>query len=148
MHYHGKQWIRMLNFSPQITGIGNACFVCESDWDMGNIGSMTTSDCPRCSPTVALDLSQGPRVLEHVGSHILHEPAVVHSIEPLCGLCLRPSPMCQYCLTKGKGKCQNQSEDVKRLSYQNEFHLQHRGRVDHLFALLERTDQLPCLPKS
>jgi len=64
---------------------------------------MTTSDCPRCSPTVTLDLSQGPRVLEHVGSHILHEPAVKHSIEPLCGLCLRPSPMCQYYLTKGKG---------------------------------------------
>ncbi|KDR65945.1 hypothetical protein GALMADRAFT_16109, partial [Galerina marginata CBS 339.88] len=79
------------------------CFVCESDQDLGNIGSMTTSDCPRCSPSVTLDLSQGPRILEHVGSHILHEPTVIHSMEPLCGLCLRPSPLCQYYLTKGKG---------------------------------------------
>jgi hypothetical protein len=39
---------------------------------------MTTSDCPRCSPTVTLDLSQGQRVLEHTGSHILlYDPAVI-----------------------------------------------------------------------
>ena len=36
---------------------GEACFVCESDHDMGDIGLMTTSDCPRCSPTITLDLS-------------------------------------------------------------------------------------------
>ena len=46
---------------------------------MGDIGSMTTSDCPRCSPTITLDLSQGQRVLEHIGSHIIDDPAVIQS---------------------------------------------------------------------
>lgn len=64
---------------------------------------MTTSDCPRCSPTVTLDLSQGQRVLEHIGSHILYDPAVIRSIEPLCGLCLRQSQLCQFYLAKGRG---------------------------------------------
>jgi hypothetical protein len=83
--------------------VGSACFVCESDHDIASIGSMTTSDCPRCSPTVTLDLSQGQHVLEHVGSHILYDPAIIHSAEPLCGLCLHPSHMCQFYLAKGKG---------------------------------------------
>jgi len=87
--------------SPNCTG--NACFVCESDQDLGDIGSMTSSDCPRCSPTVTLDLAQGQRVLEHIGSHILYDPTVIQSIEPLCGLCLRPAQLCQFYLEKGKG---------------------------------------------
>lgn len=64
---------------------------------------MTTSDCPQCSPAVTLDLTQGQRVLEHIGAHILHDPSVIHSTEPLCGLCLRSSSLCQYFITKGKG---------------------------------------------
>jgi len=64
---------------------------------------MTISNCPRCSPSVTLDLTQGQRVLEHIGSHILHDPGVIQSIEPLCGLCLCPSQMCQFYLAKGKG---------------------------------------------
>ena len=82
---------------------GSACFICESDHNLGNIGTMTTSDCPRCSPTVTLDLTQGQHVLEHIGSHILHDPGVIRAIEPLCGLCLCPSQMCQFYLAKGKG---------------------------------------------
>ena len=50
-----------------------------------------------------LDLSQGQRVLEHIGAHILYDPGVVHAKDVLCGLCLRPSPLCQFFLTKGKG---------------------------------------------
>ena len=82
---------------------GEACFVCESDKNLGDIGSMTTSDCPQCSPTVVLDLSQGQRVLKHIGSHILYDPSVIQSTEPLCGLCLHPLQMCQFYLVKGKG---------------------------------------------
>ncbi|KAF8148942.1 hypothetical protein B0H34DRAFT_668127, partial [Crassisporium funariophilum] len=62
-----------------------------------------TSDCPQCSPAVTLDLSQGQRVLEHIGAHILFDPSIIHSALPLCGLCLRPAPLCQYFLKKGKG---------------------------------------------
>lgn len=51
---------------------------------------------------VVLDMSQGQRVLEHVGAHILYDPHIVKST-PLCGLCLRPAPLCQIFLKKGKG---------------------------------------------
>ena len=82
---------------------GEACFICEGDHDLGDIRSITTSDCPLCSPTIVLDLSHGQRVLEHIGSHILYDPAVIQSIQPLCGLCLCPTQMCQFYLAKGKG---------------------------------------------
>jgi len=62
-----------------------------------------SSECPRFSPAVTLDLTQGHHVLEHIGLHILHDPGVIQSIEPLCGLCLHPSQMCQFYLMKGKG---------------------------------------------
>ena len=55
------------------------------------------------SPSVTLDLSQGQRVLEHTGSHILYDPTDIQSIEPLCGLCLCPLQLCQFYLAKGKG---------------------------------------------
>ncbi|KAF8148807.1 hypothetical protein B0H34DRAFT_827968 [Crassisporium funariophilum] len=47
-------------------------------------------------------MSQGQRVLEHVGAHILKDPGIDRSVE-LCGLCLRPSPLCQFYIGKGKG---------------------------------------------
>ena len=64
----------VINYAKNVTKItsasnftGEACFVCESDHDLGDIGLMTTSDCPRCSPTITLDLSQCyvEFVLEH-----------------------------------------------------------------------------------
>ncbi|KAF8173644.1 hypothetical protein BJ912DRAFT_859221, partial [Pholiota molesta] len=78
----------------------NACFIVSDNLNLADLGS---ADCPRCSPAVALDLSQGQRVLEHIGAHILHEPTVLHSSMPLCGLCLHPAPLCQMFLKKGKG---------------------------------------------
>lgn len=79
--------------------IGAACFLCNEDLQVVDIGS---ADCPRCSPTITLDLSQGQRVLEHIGAHVLHDPGLDKST-PLCGLCLRPAPLCQFFLKKGKG---------------------------------------------
>ena len=78
---------------------GAACFLCSEDSQVVNIGS---AECPRCSPTVTLDLSHGQRVLEHIGAHVLHDPGLNKST-PLCGLCLRPAPLCQFFLKKGKG---------------------------------------------
>ena len=52
---------------------------------------------------LVLDLLQGQRVLEHIGSHILYDPVVIRSIKPLCGLCLRPPQLCRFYLAKGKG---------------------------------------------
>jgi len=70
------------------------------------------SDCPWCSPMITLNLSQGQRVLEHIGVHILYDPVVLQSM-PLCGLCLRPAPLCQFFLTKGKGANGNVRIDQK-----------------------------------
>ncbi|KAF8235412.1 hypothetical protein L208DRAFT_1257409, partial [Tricholoma matsutake] len=89
------------------------CFVCESDHDLGDIRSMSTSDCPWCSPMISLDLSQGQHVLEHIGSHILYDPAIIQSIELLCGLCLRPLQLCQFYLAKGRGTNGNLRIDQK-----------------------------------
>jgi hypothetical protein len=58
--------------------------------------------CPSCSPAVILDVKKGQSVLAHIGAHILHDPKVDCSGSP-CGLCLRPWPMCQFFLKKGKG---------------------------------------------
>ncbi|KAF8176090.1 hypothetical protein BJ912DRAFT_857539, partial [Pholiota molesta] len=77
---------------------GYACFLCSDNEIMDTPDSAA---CPQCSPTVTLDLSQGQRVLEHVGAHILYDPTVAQSMA-LCGLCLRPSQQCQYFLKKGK----------------------------------------------
>jgi hypothetical protein len=82
---------------------------------LGDIGRLKTSDCPRCSPTITLDLTQGQRVLDHIGAHILFDAAVISSQSPLCGLCLQPSPLCQTYLTKGKGGNRNPQVD-QRLS--------------------------------
>jgi hypothetical protein len=38
-----------------------------------------------------------------MGAHILYDAGVVQAKGVLCGLCLRPSPLCQFFLTKGKG---------------------------------------------
>ena len=82
---------------------GYACFVCETDKVLEDIGGKKSLECPRCSPSVILDLSQGQRVLEHIGTHILYDPGVIRAKDILCGLCPRPSPLCQFFLTKGKG---------------------------------------------
>jgi len=31
---------------------------------------------PHCIPVMTLDLSQGQRVLEHIGAHLLHDPGL------------------------------------------------------------------------
>ena len=43
-------------------------------------------------------------MIEHIGAHILYDPRMIHATGPLCGLCLRPSPLCQFFLGKGKGR--------------------------------------------
>lgn len=61
--------------------------------------------CPKCVSAAPLDLTSkgcGPRVLEHIGAHILCDQTMTCT-EPLCGLCLRPPALCQYYLKKGKG---------------------------------------------
>ncbi|KAF8962900.1 hypothetical protein BDZ97DRAFT_1662289 [Flammula alnicola] len=79
---------------------GRACFLCDDT--LAALADSNVSDCPKCSPPTELDLSQGQRVLEHIGAHILFDSTVNQSW-PVCGLCLRPSPLCQFFVKKGKG---------------------------------------------
>jgi hypothetical protein len=93
--------IRRITEVSKLTS-GEVCFVCESDEGMEEFEENSTGTCPNCSPVVTIDAKQGQRLLAHIGAHILHDPKVDRLSKP-CGLCLRPSPMCQFFLKKGKG---------------------------------------------
>lgn len=69
--------------------------------------------CPRCTPEITLDESQPQRVLTHIGAHVLHDNTLDLSTEP-CGLCLRPSNICKFYLSKGKGSNGNTKVDKTR----------------------------------
>lgn len=71
--------------------------------------------CASCTPGVVLDLSDGQRVLEHIGSHILFDSGVDNANEP-CGLCLRPSSLCRYFVVKGRGAKASLRIDTQRSS--------------------------------
>ncbi|KAF8961836.1 hypothetical protein BDZ97DRAFT_1920958 [Flammula alnicola] len=87
----------MLNDTSHTIGRG-ACFLCDDSAELAD----SVSHRRKCSPTIDLDLSQGQRVLEHIDAHILFDSMVSQSWS-VCGLCLRPSPLCQFFLKKGKG---------------------------------------------
>lgn len=76
------------------------------------------ADCSRCGPSVKLDWKNTQRVLEHMGAHILHD-ATLNGSEERCGLCLRPAPMCQVYLTKGRGTGGKRSVDRSKSSCPN-----------------------------
>lgn len=57
-------------------------------------------DCAKCGPNVKLNRSNAQRILEHMGAHILHD-ATLNRSQEVCGLCLRPSPMCRLLVKKG-----------------------------------------------
>ncbi|KAJ6449136.1 hypothetical protein C8R45DRAFT_849912, partial [Mycena sanguinolenta] len=78
---------------------GRACFVCERDDENPALFPTDPHVCGHCNPSVPLDTAQPQKVIAHVGSHILHDPALDHSTEP-CGLCGRPAPMCTIILKK------------------------------------------------
>jgi hypothetical protein len=68
------------------------------------------ADCSRCGASVKLDWKNTQCVLEHMGAHILYDTSLNPS-EERCGLCLRPAPMCQLYLTKGRGTAGKRSVD-------------------------------------
>ncbi|KAJ7062572.1 hypothetical protein C8F01DRAFT_1281371 [Mycena amicta] len=82
---------------------GRACFVCEHDTNGRVVDLEPDAKCQRCTPPFPLDLTHGQRVLEHAAAHLLHDRRLNRDDE-LCGLCLRPSPLCVFYLRKGNGK--------------------------------------------
>lgn len=96
---------------------GRACFVCEVPNEAStDLNGLT--DCSRCGPSVKLDQKHAQRVLEHMGAHILYD-ATMNTSEEYCGLCLRPSPMCQIYVTKGRGTGGRLSVDWSRSTCPN-----------------------------
>jgi hypothetical protein len=97
---------------------GRACFLAKLE-TVGEGGvedpesDFVASVCTACTPTADLDLTKPQRVLEHMGAHILFDPGV-DRLEMPCGLCLRPSNVCQYFLLKGKGSKGNPRVDMER----------------------------------
>ncbi|KDR76610.1 hypothetical protein GALMADRAFT_139524 [Galerina marginata CBS 339.88] len=90
---------------------GKACFLVD-----GKPMDSTINDgypCSKCGPRTGVDRSNGQRMLEHMGAHILHDPSIPNNLE-VCGLCLRPAPMCTIYLKKGRGGSKGYSVDMNR----------------------------------
>uniref|UniRef100_A0A8H7XX72 Uncharacterized protein n=1 Tax=Psilocybe cubensis TaxID=181762 RepID=A0A8H7XX72_PSICU len=83
---------------PYYEETGKACFSVSAISLDGAGGVMNA--CPICDPPFELAGKVGPRILEHMASHILHDLNINREDEP-CGLCLRPSPQCLFFLKKG-----------------------------------------------
>jgi hypothetical protein len=71
------------------------------------------SPCSICGARSQLEKSNPQRVLEHMAAHILYD-AGINQTHELCGLCLRPSPMCQIFLKKGRGAAAGYSMDLNK----------------------------------
>ena len=75
-----------------------ACFICKDEDTARSPDLLSDYQCPICtSPIVSFDPKSGPAALAHIGAHILHDTRVSQSQQP-CGLCLQPSPLCQWYL--------------------------------------------------
>ena len=88
----------------------------EEDLDLDS-----QADCSRCGVSVKLDRKNTQRVLEHMGAHILHD-ITLNASEERCGLCLRPAPMCQIYLMKGRhsvDRSKSRCPNLVRFNYKN-----------------------------
>ncbi|KAJ7858769.1 hypothetical protein B0H13DRAFT_2356369 [Mycena leptocephala] len=64
---------------------GAACFLVEHDGtDRDGLG-YNPGICPKCHPAVKLDTNNGQRILEHMGTHILFDPAFSSRFHQPCG---------------------------------------------------------------
>ncbi|KAF7344645.1 hypothetical protein MVEN_01624700 [Mycena venus] len=84
---------------------GKACFLCEHDTNGRSIDTEPQKICPKCTPSVPLDIAHGQRILEHCAAHLLYDSSINRQHE-LCGLCMRPTPMCVFYLRRTNGKPQ------------------------------------------
>ena len=69
--------------------------------------------CSKCGPRTGIDHSNGQRMLEHMGAHILYDSTISRNLE-VCDLCLRPAPMCTIYLKKGHGGSKGDGIDMNR----------------------------------
>ncbi|TEB18959.1 hypothetical protein FA13DRAFT_1647564, partial [Coprinellus micaceus] len=109
---------------------GKACFICEDERQISDLGLANMIECEYCNPLVALDTSQGKMVLEHMAAHIQHDPKVKKIDQP-CGICLRPAPIFQFYLEKSKGANGGDRIDQRRsiCKHQVQFHYSKASKV-------------------
>ncbi|KAF6750835.1 hypothetical protein DFP72DRAFT_817188, partial [Ephemerocybe angulata] len=83
----------------------------REEWGELLILHLVYSSChPRHVST--LDMS-APRIIEHVGAHILFDSTVSRTDEP-CGLCSLPAKQCRYIVVKGQGSKVSKHVNWKR----------------------------------
>jgi hypothetical protein len=90
---------------------GRAAFLCESDHGDRQLHDLDT--CPKCRPAYEWDRTQGQRILEHVGTHILFDSTISHLSET-CGFCLQSGSTCVFYLRKGRGSGSGPQVDLIR----------------------------------
>ncbi|KAF7358011.1 hypothetical protein MVEN_00848200 [Mycena venus] len=111
---------------------GKACFLCKNDSNGHSIDPEPQKCCSKCTPPVPLDISQGQRILEHCGAHLLYDSSINRQHEH-CGLRMRLTPMCVFHLKKSNGKPQidwDKSTCLLKVSIRSCLafcNLQHRG---------------------
>ena len=122
------------------TPLARAAFVCETEIDERPItgpSGAQSDHCPVCRPAIPWDISKTCKILEHVAIHILFD-SMLDATKELCGLCMRPSPLCSFYLQKGKGFGSSQQID-ERISRCPNF----LGKLLYSAAATERTNS-PC----
>ncbi|KAI0337896.1 hypothetical protein BDW22DRAFT_1487987 [Trametopsis cervina] len=88
--------IKLSDTFPYRSLKGQACFLCKTEGE----SDISYQDQFRCARCPMLSLGTGPKLLEHMGAHILHDQVFLGAQDP-CGLCLSISACCAVRLGKG-----------------------------------------------
>lgn len=104
---HNQWYVPTDLIQPQVltTHLACATFVCETESDECPITGPSGAQfdhCPMCRPAIPWDISKTHKILKHIAIHILFD-STLDATKELCGLCMRPSPLCSFYLRKGKG---------------------------------------------
>ena len=78
--------------------MGKVCFVCEVEGTEQEALDTNINSCPCCH----MLLENTPKLLAHITAHVLYDSSIEQASEP-CGLCLKPSSLCQFVLQRNKG---------------------------------------------
>ncbi|KAJ6456747.1 hypothetical protein C8R45DRAFT_844729, partial [Mycena sanguinolenta] len=126
------------NFPYRNQGIsGRACFLLEHDGTDRLESGNDPTVCSKCSPVVQLD-SNGQRILEHMGCHILFDPAFSSELQQPCGACLRPYPLCSLHFKPRRGTTAQRQVDWSRSTCGNPFNF------NMAYASVSKDADSPC----
>ncbi|KAJ7155332.1 hypothetical protein C8R46DRAFT_1196801 [Mycena filopes] len=98
----------------------------------------TSGICQKCVPSVILDTKNGQRVLEHMGGHILFDPAFSSELQQPCGTCLRSSPLCRVHFKASRGTSAAKQVDWTRSTCGNPV------KFSMAYASVSKDEDSPC----